>query len=71
MFISDFYLDDADLDTCIWVVPGSHEWSDARTAEAIAERNRDGLPQRTPRRPPRSGDQAPKSVDCSPICLIK
>ena len=35
--------EDADMDTCIWVVPGSHKWSDARTAEAIAERNRDGF----------------------------
>ena len=43
VFIADFYLDDADLDTCIWVVPGSHRWSDARTAAAIAERNRDGF----------------------------
>ena len=43
VFIADFYLDDADMDTCIWVVPGSHKWSDARTAEAIAERNRDGF----------------------------
>lgn len=43
VFIADFYLDDADMDTCIWVVPGSHKWSDSRTAEAIAERNRDGF----------------------------
>ena len=43
VFIADFYLDDADLDTCIWVVPGSHRWSDARTAAAIAQRNRDGF----------------------------
>ena len=43
VFIADFYLDDADRDTCIWVVPGSHRWSDARTAAAIAERNRDGF----------------------------
>ena len=43
VFIADFYVDDADLDTCIWVVPGSHRWSDARTAAAIAERNRDGF----------------------------
>ena len=43
VFIADFYLDDADLDTCIWVVPGSHRWSDARTAAAIAERNQDGF----------------------------
>ena len=43
VFIADFYLDDADLDTCIWVVPGSHRWSDARTAAAITERNRDGF----------------------------
>ena len=36
VFIADFYVDDADMDTCIWVVPGSHKWSDARTAEAIS-----------------------------------
>ena len=43
VLIADFYLDDADLDTCIWVVPGSHRWSDAHTSEVIAERNKDGF----------------------------
>jgi len=27
IFNVDFYLDEADLRTCLWVIPGSHEWS--------------------------------------------
>lgn len=43
VFIADFYLDDADRDTCIWVIPGSHRWPDGRTSDAIARLNRDGF----------------------------
>ena len=43
VFIVDFYLDDADRDTCVWVMPGSHRWSDAKTRDAIARLNRDGF----------------------------
>lgn len=34
IFNVDFYLDEADLKTCLWVIPGSNRW----TAEAAAER---------------------------------
>lgn len=27
IFNVDFYLDEADLQTCLWVIPGSHKWS--------------------------------------------
>jgi ectoine hydroxylase-related dioxygenase (phytanoyl-CoA dioxygenase family) len=27
IFNVDFYLDEADLNTCVWVIPGSHLWS--------------------------------------------
>lgn len=30
IFNVDFYLDEADLDTCVWVYPGSHLWEQAR-----------------------------------------
>ena len=43
VFIADFYLDDADRDTCVWVMPGSHRWSDAKTRDAIARFNRNGF----------------------------
>lgn len=43
VFIADFYLDDADRDTCIWVMTGSHRWSDARTRDEIARLNRGGF----------------------------
>ena len=43
VFIADFYLDDADRDTCIWVITGSHRWSDGYTRDAIARLNRDGF----------------------------
>lgn len=34
IFNVDFYLDEADLQTCLWVIPGSNKWS----PEAAAER---------------------------------
>ena len=43
VFIADFYLDDADRDTCVWVMPGSQHWSYAQTRDAIARLNRDGF----------------------------
>ena len=33
IFNVDFYLDEADEDTCLWVIPGSHKWS----AEQVQE----------------------------------
>ena len=30
IFNVDFYLDDADEDTCVWGIPGSQEWSDEK-----------------------------------------
>lgn len=35
IFNVDFYLDEADHDTCVWVVPGSHLWDSARVASWI------------------------------------
>lgn len=43
VFIADFYLDDADLDTCLWVRSGSHRWSDEETADATTRFNHDGF----------------------------
>ena len=43
VFIADFYLDEADLDTCLWVRPGSHRLTDAETLEATERFNRDGV----------------------------
>jgi dipeptidyl aminopeptidase/acylaminoacyl peptidase/ectoine hydroxylase-related dioxygenase (phytanoyl-CoA dioxygenase family) len=42
IFNVDFYLDEADEDTCVWVMPGSHLWSDARIDAWLQEhRDRD------------------------------
>ncbi|MDE0297231.1 MAG: phytanoyl-CoA dioxygenase family protein [Candidatus Poribacteria bacterium] len=30
IFNVDFYLDEADHDTCVWAIPGSHRWSQER-----------------------------------------
>src|SRR5579871_637449 len=38
IFNVDFYLDEADQDTCVWVIPGSHLWSAERVNEWIAAR---------------------------------
>jgi len=35
IFNVDFYLDDADLKSCLWVIPGSNRWSAERAAERI------------------------------------
>ncbi len=36
-----FYIDEADLDTCLWVHPGSHNWSPQETLEVTQQ---DGFP---------------------------
>jgi ectoine hydroxylase-related dioxygenase (phytanoyl-CoA dioxygenase family) len=43
IFNVDFYLDEADLDTCVWVIPGSHKWSLDHAQHEIARLNRDGF----------------------------
>jgi ectoine hydroxylase-related dioxygenase (phytanoyl-CoA dioxygenase family) len=43
IFNVDFYLDEADLDTCVWVIPGSHLWSAERAQEEVSRLNRDGF----------------------------
>lgn len=35
IFNVDFYLDEADEDTCIWVIPGSNKWSDGEAKEFL------------------------------------
>ncbi|MFD0712400.1 phytanoyl-CoA dioxygenase family protein [Paenibacillus sp. GCM10027626] len=40
IFNVDFYLDEADLKTCLWVIPGSHLWSQAEADERC---RRDGF----------------------------
>jgi ectoine hydroxylase-related dioxygenase (phytanoyl-CoA dioxygenase family) len=37
IFSVDFYLDPADVDTCLWILPGSHRWS-TQDAERAVER---------------------------------
>lgn len=41
IFNVDFYLDEADEKTCVWLIPGSHKWSVERTQEEIDRRNSD------------------------------
>ncbi|OCT15593.1 phytanoyl-CoA dioxygenase [Paenibacillus pectinilyticus] len=36
IFNVDFYLDDADLKSCLWVIPGSHHWSTEVAEERCA-----------------------------------
>ena len=43
IFNVDFYLDEADLDTCVWVVPGSHKWSAERSQQEIEKLSRNGF----------------------------
>jgi phytanoyl-CoA hydroxylase len=33
IFNVDFYLDEADLQTCLWVIPGSHKWTKEQADE--------------------------------------
>lgn len=37
IFNVDFYLDAADKDTCVWVIPGSHQWSQERIDAVIRQ----------------------------------
>ena len=38
IFNVDFYLDEADEDTCVWLIPGSHLWDKERSDTEIARR---------------------------------
>ncbi|MER3473658.1 MAG: phytanoyl-CoA dioxygenase [Armatimonadota bacterium] len=38
IFNVDFYLDEADEDTCLWVIPGSHQWDVEQAQRWLAER---------------------------------
>ncbi len=38
IFNVDFYLDEADENTCVWVIPGSHRWSGERILKELARR---------------------------------
>lgn len=38
IFNVDFYLDAADEDTCVWVIPASHKWSSERTNSWLVTR---------------------------------
>lgn len=40
IFNVDFYLDEADEDTCVWVVPGSHKWSPEQAAAWLEQRSK-------------------------------
>ncbi|HLV81685.1 MAG TPA: phytanoyl-CoA dioxygenase family protein, partial [Chthonomonadaceae bacterium] len=53
IFNVDFYLDAADEDTCVWVIPGSHRWSEERTREWLAAQ---------PKEPGRSDFALPEAV---------
>lgn len=37
IFNVDFYLDEADEDTCLWVIPGSHVWDAQQVQQFLAE----------------------------------
>jgi ectoine hydroxylase-related dioxygenase (phytanoyl-CoA dioxygenase family) len=37
IFNVDFYLDAADEDTCVWIVPGSHRWSQEEVDSWLAQ----------------------------------
>lgn len=43
IFNVDFYLDEADLHTCVWAIPGSNLWSAEEFAAKIAEMNCGGF----------------------------
>lgn len=43
IFNVDFYLDEATLDTCLWVLPGSHKWTAERAQQEIDRLNRNGF----------------------------
>ncbi|MBI4558258.1 MAG: phytanoyl-CoA dioxygenase family protein [Candidatus Hydrogenedentes bacterium] len=39
IFNVDYYLDAADEDTCVWVIPGSHRWSRAEVDAIVQQRD--------------------------------
>jgi ectoine hydroxylase-related dioxygenase (phytanoyl-CoA dioxygenase family) len=43
IFNVDFYLDEADLDTCVWVIPGSHKWDEVKAQQEISHLNHNGF----------------------------
>lgn len=43
IFNVDFYLDEADEDTCLWVIPGSHKWDAEQAQQWIAQRRDNDL----------------------------
>jgi ectoine hydroxylase-related dioxygenase (phytanoyl-CoA dioxygenase family) len=43
IFNVDFYMDEADQDTCLWVIPGSHQWSAQQAKARIDELSQDGF----------------------------
>jgi phytanoyl-CoA hydroxylase len=44
IFNVDFYLDEADRNTCVWVIPGSHLWEPDRIKDWIAARPAGDVP---------------------------
>ncbi len=38
IFNVDFYLDEADEDTCLWVIPASHKWSTEQAQQWLSQR---------------------------------
>jgi ectoine hydroxylase-related dioxygenase (phytanoyl-CoA dioxygenase family) len=44
IFNVDFYLDEADINTCVWVIPGSNHWSPEQAAAWIAEHKTQDTP---------------------------
>jgi ectoine hydroxylase-related dioxygenase (phytanoyl-CoA dioxygenase family) len=43
IFNVDFYLDGSDAANCVWAIPGSSAWSDARAEAESARRNAEGF----------------------------
>jgi phytanoyl-CoA hydroxylase len=43
IFNVDFYLDEATLDTCLWVIPGSHQWPSEQAQREIDRLNSNGF----------------------------
>jgi ectoine hydroxylase-related dioxygenase (phytanoyl-CoA dioxygenase family) len=43
IFNVDFYLDGSDASNCLWAIPGSSRWSDARAERECARRNQGGF----------------------------
>jgi phytanoyl-CoA hydroxylase len=43
VFVGDYYIDNADLNTCLWVIAGSHRWSDEKAREVLQTLNAGGF----------------------------